>query len=308
MKIVNHASELGSATQKVCLAIGVFDGVHLGHQQVIRQTIMDARRHQAIPVAITFDRHPNSIVAPERTPALIYSLSQKLRVIESIGIEGTLLIRFDRAFSEQSGEVFVRGLARDFRHIHSICVGSNFTFGHKRTGNVPLLKTLGQELKFEVHGLAAVSLDGKTVSSTRIREAIRNGNFNAASQMLGRAYSIAGTVIKGDQLGRQIGFPTANLDTGDLALPPNGVYAIHARIQNETFPGVLNIGVRPTVQNSELQQRFEVHLLDFNGDLYGHELEITYVEKLRDEEKFPSIDALRNQIAQDIDAARVIFE
>lgn len=303
--------------RKVCVAIGVFDGVHLGHQQVIRQTITDAQQHGAISVAITFDRHPAAVLAPERTPPSIYSLSQKLRVIASLGIDTTLLIQFDLPFSQQSGDAFIRGLVRDFGQIHSICVGSAFTFGHRRAGNVALLKTLGQELKFVVHGLAAVALDGKTVSSTRIRESIRTGDLDAASQMLGRAYSVAGRVLSGDGLGRQLGFPTANLDVADLALPPNGVYAVQVQIvtpshsANEITPalgsfhsGVLNLGFRPTLNNPKPQLRAEVHLLDFNADLYDRELELTFVEKIREEQKFPSLEALKDQIARDITSAR----
>src|SRR5881409_477487 len=146
MNAIRAASDLKPGSRKVCAAIGMFDGVHLGHQQVIRQTIEDARQHEAIAVAITFDRHPNSVVAPERNPPLIYSLSQKLRVIESLGIDTTLLIHFDKPFSEISGEQFIRELTRSFGHVHSLCVGSAFTFGHKRSGNIALLKQLGQEL------------------------------------------------------------------------------------------------------------------------------------------------------------------
>ena len=306
--IISDPSELDANGQKVCLAIGVFDGVHLGHQQVIRQTLSDAQHQGGIPVVITFDRHPNSIVAPERTPPLIYSLDQKLRVLASVGAQAIYLIRFDHAFSEQPGEAFVHGLARSFGHLQSICVGSNFTFGHKRSGNVPLLRTLGRDLRFAVHSLAAVSLDGKVVSSTRIREAIRNGRLDAVSQLLGRAYSVGGKVVRGDQLGRQMGFPTANLDVTGLALPPDGVYAVQVRAQGQSFRGVLNIGQRPTVQTSQPQQRFEVHLMDFQGDLYGQEIEIAYVERLRDEQKFPSLEALKAQIARDIALARALFE
>lgn len=306
MKIIRQATDL-AVGRKVCLAIGVFDGVHLGHQQVLRQTITDAQQHGASSVAITFDRHPSSVVAPERAIQLIYSLPQKLRVIGSLGLEATLLIRFDKAFSDQTGETFIRGLARDSGHVHSVCVGSNFTFGHKRTGNVSLLKALGQELKFNVHALAAVSLDGKIVSSTRIREAIRNGNLDAASQMLGRAYALAGVVIQGDRLGRQLGFPTANLDVRGLVLPPHGVYAVQARMDGQTRPAVFNLGLRPTLNNPVPQLRAEAHLLDFNGDLYGREIELTFVEKLRAEERFPSLESLKEQIARDIAQARALF-
>jgi riboflavin kinase/FMN adenylyltransferase len=307
VQLIHSASELTAGNRKVCLAIGFFDGVHLGHQQIIRQTIADARKHGALALVITFDQHPNAIVAPARVPPLIYSRSQKLRTIESLGPEATLLIRFDQAFSQKTGEAFIRELAAAWNGIQSICVGADFTFGHKRGGNVDLLKTLGAELKFSVHGMAAVSLDGKTVSSTRIREAIRAGDLDAASQMLGRAYSLAGRVVEGDKLGRKIGFPTANIDSAGLALPPNGVYAIHALIGKDTHRAVLNIGTRPTLNNPNPPIRVEVHLLDFSGDLYGQELEIVFAEKLRDEQKFPSLDELKAQIARDIQRAKEAF-
>ena len=307
MNIIRAANELEPGSRKVCVAIGMFDGVHLGHQQVIRQTIEDARQHEGIAVAMTFDCHPNSVVAPDRNPPLIYSLSQRLRVIESLGIDVALSIHFDKAFSEISGEQFIRALARDFRNLRSLCVGSAFTFGHRRSGNVELLKRLGKELHFLVHGLASVSLDGKVVSSTRIREAIRDGNLDAASQMLGRTYALAGRVIRGDQLGRQLGFPTANLEFAGLVVPPNGVYAAHALVAGRQYRAVVNIGLRPTLQNPARQLQIEVHLLDFSGDLYDQELEIAFVGKLRGEHRFPSLEALRKQIERDIEAAHALF-
>lgn len=307
MQLIHTANELNAGNRKVCLAIGFFDGVHLGHQQIIRQTITDARKHGALALVITFDQHPNTIVAPARVPPLIYSLPQKLRTIESLGPEAALVIHFDKAFSQKTGEAFIRELAGAWSGIQSICVGANFVFGHKRSGNVELLKKLGAELKFSVHGMAAVSLDGRTVSSTRIREAIRAGDLDAASQMLGRAYSIAGPVIEGDKLGRKLGFPTANLDTTGLALPPNGVYAIHALVRGKTHRAVLNIGTRPTLGNPNPTLRVEAHLLDFSGELYGEEMEIVFAEKLRDEQKFPSVKELKAQIARDIERAKKLF-
>jgi riboflavin kinase / FMN adenylyltransferase len=307
MRVIHAAQELKPEGRKVCLAIGFFDGVHLGHQQVIRQTLTDARQHEAIALVITFDRHPNAVVAPSRVPPLIYSLPQKLRAIEALGADTVLLIRFDKAFSEQTGEAFVRGLACELGHIQSLCVGANFVFGHKRGGNVELLKKLGAELNFAMHGMAAVSLDGQAVSSTRIRAAIRAGDLDSVSQMLGRAYSVAGTVVRGDGLGQQLGFPTANLDTAGLALPPHGVYAVHAETGGRTCRAVLNIGQRPTLQSPNPQLRVEAHLIDFAGDLYGQEVEVVFVEKLRAEKKFGSLGELRHQIAQDILDAQMRF-
>ncbi|HEX3626797.1 MAG TPA: bifunctional riboflavin kinase/FAD synthetase [Verrucomicrobiae bacterium] len=303
MNIINAPSELNVAGKRVCLAIGFFDGVHLGHQQIIRQTIADARQHDGIPLVLTFDKHPNAIVAPEKTPPLIYSLPQKLRTIESMGIEHVLLIRFDKQFSQQRGEDFIRSLARDFGRIHSICVGADFAFGHKRSGNVALLKKLGGELHFQVHGLSAVSLDGQAVSSTRIREAIRAGNLDDASQMLARPYAICGNIVAGDKLGRTLGFPTANLNVAGLVLPPNGVYSAITRHDGRLYRVALNIGTRPTVAAGR-QLRVEAHLTDFDGDLYGRELEIEIGEKLRDEKKFASPQQLKEQITKDITVIR----
>lgn len=312
MKVIPYApSEISvfefEISKGSCAAIGVFDGVHLGHQQVIRQTVSDAHHCGAVPIAVTFDRHPAAIVAPQRVPPMIQTLAHRLESIAALGIEVACVIRFDEAFSRLSGEEFVRQLLRDFGRLHSICVGGTFTFGHQRSGNVALLQRMGGEHGFSVHGLAAVSLDGETISSTRIREAIRAGHLDLAGQMLGRDYRLTGPVVRGDQLGRQLGFPTANLDVTGLALPPHGVYAVEVSLDGRPLPGVLNLGHRPTVQDSAPQLRVEVHLLDFTGDLYDRELAVTFIQKLRDEQKFPSLDALRAQIEADIAAARQVL-
>ena len=304
MKLIHAANELGNGSRKVCLAIGVFDGVHLGHQQIIRQTIADARSHDALALVVTFDKHPNAVVAPGKVPPQIFSHSQKVRAIESLGADALLEIPFDKAFSEKTGEVFVRELARDLGKIFSICVGADFVFGHKRSGNVALLKQLGAETGFLVHGHAAVELDGQLVSSTRIREAIRAGDLDAAGQMLGRPYAICGAVLTGDKLGRKLGFPTANLDVTNLILPPDGVYSAVTKVGGRLYRVALNIGLRPTISQPHPQLRVEAHLLDFSGDLYGQELEIQINSKLRDERKFASPDDLQTQIAKDVAAVR----
>ena len=307
MQLIRQATELKRDGRKVCLAIGVFDGVHLGHQQIIRQTLADARQHAGLALVVTFDRHPNTIVAPGHEPPLIYPLPQKIRTIEALGTDALLLIEFDRAFSEQSGEAFIRKLASELRQIQSICVGADFVFGHKRSGNVALLRQLGDELNFHVHGMSALALDGEVVSSTRIRSAIHAADFDSASQMLGRPYAISGKVMTGDQLGHKLGFPTANLDVAGLILPSDGVYAACVAIHGVPHHAVLNIGIRPTVRTGAHERRFEVHVLGFTGDLYGKELEVEFVGRLRDEKKFPSLDALKAQIAADIEAAKKCF-
>jgi riboflavin kinase/FMN adenylyltransferase len=286
------------------VAIGVFDGVHLGHQQVIKQTIADARQQNGISLALTFDRHPTTIVAPAKAPQLIYSIPQKLCEIEGLGVDAILLIEFTREFSQQTGEQFVRTLVHDLGRLTSISVGSTFTFGHKKSGNVDLLRELGTELGFQVHGLAAVSLDGRVVSSTRIRERITAGDLDAASQMLGRPYSIRGRVIRGDQLGRKLGFPTANIEIIGLLTPPDGVYAVIATGPGFAIRGVANIGVRPTLSSSQPERRFEVHLLNFSKEIYGTELEIIFAGFIRPERRFANLDELKAQIAQDISSAQ----
>jgi riboflavin kinase / FMN adenylyltransferase len=307
MKVIQQVNQLNVPERKVSLAIGVFDGVHLGHQQIIRQTINDARQHEAVALIVTFDKHPSAIVAPDRVPPQIYSRSQKIRAIAALGADTLLEIPFTREFSQQTGDTFIRGLVSALGKIQSICVGADFVFGHRRSGDVPLLHRLGAELQFQIHGLAAIALDAQTVSSTRIREAIRAGDFDAASQMLGRAYSLAGPVVRGAELGRQLGFPTANLDTSSRLLPPNGVYAAHAQLGKTIYRAAINIGIRPTVSGPGPAPRVEVHLLDFSGEIYSQELEITFVAKLRDEQKFPSVAALRDQIQKDVAAAREVF-
>jgi riboflavin kinase / FMN adenylyltransferase len=307
VKIVEQAIELRAAERPLCLAIGMFDGVHLGHQQVLRQAVTNAEQQEGWAVAVTFDRHPASVVAPARAPSLIYPLWQKLHVMSGLGMDAAWLIQFDRAFSQQSGEAFVRRLAADWPSISSVCVGSAFSFGCDRKGNVDLLRRLGEELGFVVHGLAVVALDGHTVSSTRIREAVRAGSLDAAQQMMGREYALCGKVVEGDRLGRQLGFPTANLEADGLILPPMGVYAVHAQVGAARYRAVLNLGRRPTLRNPHPSLRVEAHLLDFSGDLYGQEVELTFTSKLRDERPFPDLAALRQQITADVAEARRRF-
>jgi len=307
MKIIRSARELQTGGRKVSLAIGFFDGVHLGHQQVIRQTILDAHQQEGVSLVVTFDRHPAEIIAPDRVPPLIYNQQQRVNAIGSLGADALLLLPFDEAFSQVDGESFVRGLARDLGRIHSVCVGENFVFGHKRSGDVALLRRLGQELRFTTHGLEAVSLGNEAVSSTRIRETIRQGELDLAGQLLGRDYSLAGTIIAGDQVGRKLGFPTANVDVRGRVTPPNGVYAAHATVAGKTWRAAVNIGLRPTLREAQPALHVEAHLLDFTGEIYEQPMELSFVHKLRDEQRFPSLDALKTQIQTDIRQVRELF-
>jgi riboflavin kinase / FMN adenylyltransferase len=306
MKVIQATAELNAGGRPVCVAIGVFDGVHLGHQRVLQQTISDASLSGGVSVVVTFDRHPNAIVAPNNVPALIYPLAKKLEVLAALGMDTACVIRFDKAFSQIPGGQFVSDLTRDFGKMQSVSVGANFMFGFRRSGNVALLSELGGQLGFAVHAVPDISLDGQPVSSTRIREAVRAGDFASAGKMLGRSYSLCGPVIQGQQLGRKFGFPTANIDVAGILVPPTGVYAAEARVGAEQRRAAVNIGHRPTVQAGDPQIHVEAHLLDFDRDLLGQHVELTFLKKLREEMKFPSTEALRAQIAKDISRTRDI--
>lgn len=304
MKIIRHADQLQPEDRPVHAAIGVFDGVHLGHQRVLAQAREDAAQTRGLAVVVTFDRHPASVLAADRAPLLIHSLAQKLGLLREAGMDAAWVIPFDLEFSQLAAEEFLRMLKRGFRQVRSISVGREFVFGRQRRGNVALLEEQGQAHGFQVRGLPAFMVEGQVVSSTRIREAISDGQMEWASRLLGRPYSLAGLVQLGQQLGRKLGFPTANIDLTGLVLPPDGVYAVRVRHDGFLRSGVLNIGVRPTVSAEQAKRQCEVHLLDFDGDLYGKVLEIIPVQRLRAEQRFPSLDELKAQIQRDIQAAR----
>lgn len=303
MRVIESTAELNPDARGVCVAIGVFDGVHFGHQLVLRHTVLDAGENGAMPVALTFDRHPNAVVAPVHAPDMIYPIEKRLEAFAAAGIQTACVIHFDEAFSRIPGEAFARSLATDFRPLRSVWVGRDFFFGHRRSGNLETLQRLGRELGFAARAAESYSMNGQPVSSTRIRESIRAGEFTEASRMLGRPYSLCGHVVEGDRLGRTFGFPTANLEIAGLVLPPAGVYAARARVDGSEFRAVVNLGTRPTLRSPTPRFQVEAHLLDFHADIYGRFLELTLVQKVREEQRFPNIDALKKQIAADISAA-----
>lgn len=284
--------------------MGFFDGVHIGHRRIIDETLATAAHNDAAAVVVTFDAHPSTVVAPSRVPPLLQTLPQRLRTIAAEGVGTILLFHFDGPFSRQPADGFIRSLVRDLPGVLSIHVGANFHFGFRRSGNVAVLSNLGQELGFTVHGISAVTASGEPVSSTRIRDAVGAGQLDLASALLDRPYSLAGRIVHGDGLGRQLGFPTANIDTTGLVIPPGGVYLVQSGCAAPSLKGVLNIGVRPTLNDPTPRLQVEAHLLGFDGDLYGQELELVFRRKIRDERKFPSLEALRAQIARDVEFAR----
>jgi len=298
-------SDLASVPGPVFLAIGVFDGVHLGHRAVIERALADARGGGGSTVAVTFDPHPVRVLRPEKAPHLLTSTPHKLRLIRDLGVQHILVIPFDREFAATPPAEFIGQLAAAARPLREICVGHQWSFGRNRTGNLELLDRLGHELGFDEIGVPAVEIDGRIVSSTVIRQAVESGDFATAARLLGREYTILGTVVEGLHLGRTLGFPTANLAAHNEQFPPNGVYVVEARRNGDApLRGVANIGVRPTLAQASGERVLEVHLFDFDGDLYGSDLEIIFRNFLRPEQKFPSLEALRAQIVCDVEQAR----
>jgi riboflavin kinase / FMN adenylyltransferase len=306
MVIAQQPAELPRHPRGLCVAMGMFDGVHLGHQHVIRSALLDAAAFGARTAVITFDPHPLAVVNPERAPLLLQSLPQRLRALEALGADAVLVNQFTPEFARLTGEDFVRTLVREAGPIRSFSVGQGFHFGFQRSGNVPLLHTLGAELGFQSHACAPVSIGEDRISSSLVRQSLRTGDLKRVAEYLGRPYSLAGVVRTGDRLGRQLGFPTANLDVRGLELPPFGVYAVRVRVGPRVLLAALNLGVRPTVRSAG-ELRCEIHLLDFDEDIYGREIEAAFVAKLRDEEKFAGPDALKAQIAKDVATARALL-
>jgi riboflavin kinase/FMN adenylyltransferase len=283
------------------LAIGVFDGVHLGHQAVVKSL---AGRIDAL----TFEPHPLAVIAPQRVPPRLTTLEQKVAYMRAQGTVSVVAVKFDEALRNLTPAGFVDEIARVFPDLREVAVGEGWSFGKNREGNVDRLAALADKHGFGVKAIAPFMLDGAPVSSTRIREAILQRRFADAARLLGRAYAVTGRVIHGDKRGRTMGFPTANLAEIEQLLPPRGVYACLARVAGHLtkYKAVMNLGHRPTFTSNGVDS-LEVHVLDFDADLYGQRLWVSDFYALRDEQIFPDIEALKAQIEEDVERARAIF-
>ena len=307
MRILRSIAELAELPGPLFLAIGVFDGVHLGHQTVISTSAKHARAGNGTPVVVTFDPHPVKVLRPENAPHLITATQHKIALIRDLGVAHLLILHFDRAFAATSPEDFVQQLVGSAKPLREICVGHEWSFGKGRSGNLALLEKLGHENDFDVVGVTAVSVNGEVVSSTAIRKAVAEGDLVKATQMLGREYTILGTVVQGAQLGRKLGFPTANISAHSEQFPPNGVYVCEARLGETLYRGVANLGFRPTVAAGAPERLLEVHLFDLKREIYGEEMEVRFLRYLRPEQKFSSVEELKKQIAADAAQARESF-
>jgi riboflavin kinase/FMN adenylyltransferase len=312
MNVLHSIAELADVPAPVVLAIGVFDGLHLGHRSVLSKALGEAERLGGTAVALSFEPHPARVLRPENPPLLLTATEHKLRLLAAMGFQWTLLLSFDAALQATPAEVFVRSLAGAAQPLAAVCVGHQWSFGKGREGNLDLLGRLGEELHFAEIGVPEVELEEAPVSSTRIRNALAEGNLLLAKQLLGRGYTVLGKVVHGRALGRTIGFPTANLILFNEQLPPNGVYAVRttspaAANGTRRFDGVANLGVRPTFAQAPGVPSLEVHLFDFAGDIYGEHLEVEFVTFLRPEKKFDSPGQLKEQIAIDANQARTLL-
>ena len=289
------------------LALGNFDGVHRGHRKILDRVIRVAAEHGGTSVIMTFDPHPPRVVRPDKAPALLMTTAQKLDAIAAAGVQGAAIVRFTAELSQWEPDRFVQTVLVDWLRVAEVWVGANFLFGHDRAGNFSLLRTLGATLGFKAEKIDPVRYKDFVVSSTRVRRLVAEGRVDEAGALLGHQYYIDGTVIQGDQRGRTIGFPTANLCTENELLPPHGVYATTATLGGVVRPSVTNVGVRPTVDSSGRTQ-VETHLFNFDQNLYGQSVRVGFVQRIRDERAFDSLDALRTQIGADCDKARVLFD
>jgi riboflavin kinase / FMN adenylyltransferase len=255
---------------------------------------------------MTFDPHPPRVVRPDKAPPLLMTKAQKLEAIADAGVQGAAIVRFTPELSRWDPETFVRTVLVDWLRVSEVWVGANFLFGHDRTGNFSMLRDLGARYGFKAEKIDPVRYKDFVVSSTRVRRLVSEGRMDEAGALLGHEYVLDGTVVRGDQRGRAIGFPTANLCTENELLPPNGVYATTARVGTTVHASVTNVGTRPTVDPSG-RTVVETHIFDFNADLYGAPLRVGFVQRLRDERAFESLDLLRAQIDADCQRARVLF-
>ena len=281
----------------------MFDGVHLGHQALIRGLVAGARVAGATPVAATFDPLPAQVLAQDPPQSTLADAPERASLLHEAGADAVIVFTFDKAFSQQSAEAFIKRVT-SAGDVQRIVVGPDFQFGHGREGAVPALRTLGEQYGFAVTVVEPIALGGAVVSSTRIRQALREGDLRTAQALLGRPYCVVGTVVRGEQRGRALGFPTINVaPPPDKLLPHDGIYATWVTLGDRRHRAASSLGVRPTFGGG--QRKLESYILDFDGDVYGQQATVAFVERLRDELKFDSADDLAAQIAKDVEQTRL---
>ncbi|MDZ7584376.1 MAG: bifunctional riboflavin kinase/FAD synthetase [Thiobacillus sp.] len=302
MRITHGFTPLGTPH---AVTIGNFDGLHLGHQAMLAR-LQDVARARGLPSCVlSFEPHPREFFTPEQAPARLSSLREKAECLQRMGIDRLHVFRFDRAFSALTAEAFIEQVLGTTLEARYVLVGDDFRYGAKRAGDFALLKQAGQSLGFDAEFLPTVEVAGERASSTAVRQALAAGELEHAERLLGRPYSISGRVVHGDKLGRDIGFPTANIQLRHNRPPLLGIFAVEVYgLNGEPLPGAASLGKRPTVKNPDAVPVLEVHLFDFNAEIYGRRVRVDFLHKLRDEEKYPDLDRLVAQIRRDVDNAK----
>jgi riboflavin kinase/FMN adenylyltransferase len=288
------------------LALGNFDGLHRGHLKIIERVRRGAAEHGGTPMAMTFDPHPSRVVRPDKAPPLLMTKEQRIEALERAGIAAVAVVRFTHELSQWDPETFVRTVLAEWLRVSEVWVGANFLFGHDRSGNFSTLRSLGQRYGFRADKIDPVRYKEFVVSSTRVRRLVAEGRMDEAGALLGHQFYVDGRVVAGKRRGRELGFPTANLETDNELLPPNGVYATMTTIDGIVHPSITNVGLRPTFGDTA-KTMIEAYVLGFHGDLYGRQVRLGFVQRLRDERKFEDVDALRAQIEADVRRAERLF-
>jgi riboflavin kinase/FMN adenylyltransferase len=302
-----HGTDNAGIHRPTVLTLGVFDGLHLGHQLIMQTVVERARATGSVPTVITFDPHPRAVLHPESAPPLLQTFDQKIEAFGVLGIEQTIVVRFTKEFSSIRAADFLSDVIVDRLHAQEVYLGKGFAFGHEREGNIDLLKSVGAELGFIAGEVPEVRLRGARVSSSKIRGLLAAGQVNLARRMLGRPYGVEGRVERGAERGHKLGFPTANLHPHNRVIPRNGVYVTGTLIDGQWRRSVTNVGLRPTFADA-VEPSVETFVLNWDGDLYGDVVRVRFLYRLRDERKFNSIDELKRQITRDVERANNYFE
>ena len=302
-----HGTDNAEIQRPTVLTLGVFDGLHLGHQLIMRTVVERARQTGAVPTVITFDPHPRSVLHPESAPPLLQTLDQKVEGFGVLGIKQTIVVRFDEAFSQIRAEDFLRDVVMDRLHAKEVYLGCGFAFGHNREGNIELLRRVSHELGFVADEVPEVRFRNQRVSSSQVRRLLSEGKVNLVRRLLGRPYGVEGRVEHGAERGSGLGFPTANLHPRNRVIPAHGVYVTGTLIDGEWRRSVTNVGVRPTFA-ADMEPSVETFVLNWAGDLYGDVVRVRFLHRLRSERKFASIEDLRTQIEKDVKRAQSYFD
>ena len=305
MKVIKKAKQFRRLYENCAATIGKFDGLHLGHQLILDQLKTAAEGLELPSVVMLLEPHPEEFFAaePEDCPARLTTLPEKLELIEACGIDFAFVLKFDKALSGLSADGYIKDILVDGLGVRSLVIGNDFRFGRKRQGDFDLLRRRGEEFGFTVSETMAYERNGQRISSTYVREQLQLGDFPLVEQLLGRPYSIRGEVILGERLGTDLGFPTCNIQLQRRRIPLHGVYACEVRVAERRLPAAVNIGYRPTVSDDG-DALLEAHILDFDEDLYGEAIEVVFRRKIRDETRFDSLEALKRQIAADVESVR----